>query len=71
MDIEELCKLCGKYSANKVRLELERHFRSDVRGRWEDDSEGMKKVNHSINHLENENNMIQLEIQSVANIDFD
>lgn len=70
MDIKELCKLCGKYSANKLSLNLEYDFKKRAAGSWDEDSEGMKRINSKIYNLENENEIIKLEIQEIGNVSF-
>lgn len=70
MDIKELCRLCRKYDANQISIELERSFKNYVIDKWDENSEGMKKINSKISYLEGENNMLQQKIESVANVDF-
>jgi hypothetical protein len=70
MDIKELCKLCSKYSANEVKLDLEMSFKKRVIGSWDENSKGMKKINDKIYYLKSENEMIKEKIKSVSNITF-
>jgi len=70
MDIKELCRLCQKYSGNKVSLQLEYDFKKRVDGKWDGDSKGMERVNSKIAYLEGEMKMLQQKIERVANVDF-
>lgn len=70
MDIKELCKLCEKYSANKLTLKLEYDFKNRVGGKWGDTSKGMELINSKITRIERENKALEQKIGEVARVDF-
>lgn len=71
MDIKELCRLCSKYSANKLMLKLKYAELEDrLEYGWEKTSIGIRQIKIVINNCETENAEIESKIKEVATVSF-
>ena len=71
MDIKELCKLCGKYNANKLELKLKQSELKDrLENGWGETSIAIRRMEIAIKNCETENAEIESKIKEVAVVSF-
>lgn len=71
MDIKELCKLCGRYDANKLSLKLKySELKDRLETGWDKTSVGIRQIEIAIKNYETENAEIESKIKDVATVSF-
>lgn len=67
MNIDELCELCKKYLANKIKI-IYKAGQLECYSDFSEDSVAIKEIKASIEYCEMQNKEIELKIRNIVNI---